>query len=117
MAAAGRDPVTITGLATLRVKETDRIAALATELARIGCTVESSDEHLTVDPSTRHARPVLVETYDDHRMAMAFAVLGLARPDISIRDPGCVAKSYPGFWEDLARVLEAPAPADAVARD
>ncbi len=112
MAAAGSEPVTITGLRTLRVKETDRIAALATELERIGCTVASSDDHLAIDPSTRHDRPVLIETYDDHRMAMAFAVLGLARPEISIRDPACVAKSYPGFWRDLARVLEAP-PASA----
>jgi 3-phosphoshikimate 1-carboxyvinyltransferase len=108
LAAAGREPVTIRGLRTLRVKETDRIAALATELRRIGCTVEASDEHLTVDPRTCHDMPVLIETYDDHRMAMAFGVLGLVRPGITIHDPACVRKSYPNFWRDLERVLMAP---------
>jgi len=92
----------ITGLHTLRVKETDRIAALATELRKIGCTVETTDDSLTIDPSTRHNDPVIIETYNDHRMAMAFAVLGLARPGISIQNPSCVAKSYPGFWKDFA---------------
>lgn len=109
MAAAGQEPVTIRGLRTLRVKETDRIAALATELRRIGCTIDESDEHLTVDPRTRHDTPVVIETYDDHRMAMAFGVLGLVRPGITIRDPACVRKSYPNFWRDLGRVLESPA--------
>jgi len=108
MSAAGAEAVVIRGLRTLRVKETDRIAALATELERIGCTVRSSDEHLEIDPATRHDRPVMISTYDDHRMAMAFGVLGLVRPGITIRDPGCVAKSYPGFWRDLGRVLDAP---------
>lgn len=97
-------PTTLTGLRTLRVKETDRIAALATELGKLGCAVEASDDALTIDPGSRHDEPVVIETYNDHRMAMAFAVLGLVRPGISIRDPGCVAKSYPGFWADLGKL-------------
>ena len=107
MAAAGSEPVRLDGLRTLRVKETDRIAALAEELRRIGCRVACSDDHLEVDPRPRHERPVVIETYDDHRMAMAFAVLGLARPGISIADPSCVAKSHPGFWRDLGRIIRA----------
>jgi len=102
---------TITGLHTLRVKETDRIAALATELRRVGCGVQTTDESISITPATSSAaggsdHAVTVATYDDHRMAMAFAVLGLVRPGISIADPGCVAKSYPGFFADLAKLYD-----------
>jgi 3-phosphoshikimate 1-carboxyvinyltransferase len=107
MAAAGSEPLRLDGLRTLRVKETDRIAALAEQLRRLGCGVSCSDDHLEVDPRPRHERPVVIETYDDHRMAMAFAVLGLVRPGISIVDPSCVAKSHPGFWRDLGRIIRA----------
>ncbi len=94
------------GLRTLRVKESDRIAALAAELRKIGCTVETTGDSIAIDPSGRHDRPVVVETWNDHRMAMAFGILGLARGGIAIRDPACVSKSYPGFWSDLARVYD-----------
>jgi 3-phosphoshikimate 1-carboxyvinyltransferase len=97
----GRLVSRIEGLRTLKVKETDRIGALAAELRRIGCTVSCTDDAIEIDPATRHDRPAEIRTYRDHRMAMAFAVLGLARPGIRIVDPGCVSKSYPGFWSDL----------------
>ena len=96
----------ISGLHTLRVKESDRIAALANELGRIGCAVETTDDSIAIDPAGRHVKPAVIETYNDHRMAMAFAVLGLARRGISIRDPACVSKSYPTFWRDLARLYD-----------
>jgi 3-phosphoshikimate 1-carboxyvinyltransferase len=64
----------------------------------------TTEDALTIDPSTQHADPVVIETYDDHRMAMAFAILGLARGGVSIADPRCVEKSYPGFWRDLAKL-------------
>ena len=96
----------LTGLHTLRHKETDRIAALANELRRIGCTIETTDDSITIDPSTRHNDPVVIETYNDHRMAMAFGVLGLARPGISISNPACVSKSYPTFWRDFAKLYQ-----------
>ena len=112
-------PSTLRGLRTLRVKETDRIEALRTELARIGVavTVESTDhdESITITPpasgiDTRASVPqVVFDTYDDHRMAMALALIGLRRPNTLIRDPACVAKTYPGFWADLARLFPAPA--------
>ena len=98
----------LSGLRTLRVKETDRIAALATELRRIGCAAEATDDAITIDPSSRHAAPVVIETYNDHRMAMAFAVLGLARGGLAIADPACVAKSYPTFWRDFGAMLAPP---------
>ena len=107
--ACADGPSTITGLHTLRVKETDRIAALANELRKVGCTVETTHDSITIDPSTRHDEPVTIETYNDHRMAMSFAILGLVRPDLSIANPACVAKSYPTFWRDFARLYE-PSP-------
>jgi 3-phosphoshikimate 1-carboxyvinyltransferase len=103
VAAAASGRTTISGLHTLRVKESDRIGALATELRALGCTVAASDDALAIDPSTRHARAVTLHAHRDHRVAMSLATLGLVRPGISIDDPGCVAKSWPGFWESLAR--------------
>ncbi len=100
---------TITGLQTLRVKETDRLAALANELCKVGCAVETTDDSITITPPRQAATtrpPIVIETYNDHRMAMSFAILGLARPGISIANPGCVAKSYPTFWQDFARLYE-----------
>jgi 3-phosphoshikimate 1-carboxyvinyltransferase len=106
LAALADGPSHIEGLHTLRVKETDRVAALAAELQRIGCAVETTDDSIAIDPAGRHEETTVVETYNDHRMAMAFAVLGLARPGISIRTPACVSKSYPAFWRDLARLFD-----------
>ncbi|UCD75109.1 MAG: 3-phosphoshikimate 1-carboxyvinyltransferase [Phycisphaerales bacterium] len=99
-------PSIITGLHTLRVKESDRVAALASELTKIGCDVQTTDDALGIDPSTRHEEPVVIETYNDHRMAMAFAILGLKRPNVSIANPKCVSKSYPTFWQDFAKLYE-----------
>ncbi|MFO0873296.1 MAG: 3-phosphoshikimate 1-carboxyvinyltransferase [Phycisphaerales bacterium] len=108
LAARAEGPSTLRGLETLRVKETDRIAALATELAKLGCRTTATDHTLRIDPVDAHERPVVIATYNDHRMAMAFAVLGLARRGISIEHPECVGKSYRSFWEDLARVRGVP---------
>jgi 3-phosphoshikimate 1-carboxyvinyltransferase len=108
-AARGDQPTRITGLRTLRVKETDRIAALANELRKVGCAIESGEDWISIDPrgsESRATNPVIIETYNDHRMAMAFAVLGLARPGISIRNPACVRKSYPTFWQDFAKLYQ-----------
>ncbi len=106
-AARAEGPSRLSGLTTLKVKETDRIAALAAELSRIGCTVQASDDALQIDPAKAHDRPVCIRTYGDHRMAMAFAILGLARAGISIENPACVSKSYPGFWQDLSALYRA----------
>jgi 3-phosphoshikimate 1-carboxyvinyltransferase len=102
----------ITGLATLRVKECDRIAAPTRELRKLGVGVEEGPDYMVIEPladaaGATKARPAVVEieTYHDHRIAMSFGVLGSKLPGLRILDPGCVAKTYPNYWRDwqLAR--------------
>ena len=91
-------------LANLRVKETDRLRALATELRKIGAAVTELPDglHIHGDPAALHGADI--NTYDDHRMAMCFGMAGARLPGMRIREPDCVAKTYPGFWDDLRRV-------------
>lgn len=96
-------PVVIRNVAHIRHKETDRIHALATELRRLGVVVEEFPDGLAIYPSP--VRPGTVQTYDDHRMAMSFAVLGCRVPGITIENPGCVAKTFPDFFQRLAAAL------------
>ena len=91
---------TIRGLHTLRVKETDRLAALEAELSKLGATVSIESDTLTIRPPKR-VQPATINTYDDHRMAMSFAVAGTRAEGITIRDAACVNKTYPGFFQDL----------------
>jgi len=93
-------PTRIRNVANIRIKETDRLAAVAAELERLGQAVTTTEDELRVEP--RPLRPAVVKSYADHRMAMSFAVLGLARGGVAIEDPSCVAKTYPGFWDDVA---------------
>lgn len=95
-------PTTIRSVAHIRHKETDRIAALATELRKLGAEVEEFEDGLRVTP--RPLTGCAVDTYNDHRMAMSLALVGLRVPGVVINDPGCVAKTYPGFWQDLEKV-------------
>jgi 3-phosphoshikimate 1-carboxyvinyltransferase len=95
----------IRNVAHIRHKETDRIAALATELRKLGARVDELPDGLVIDPpAPDRLHPARIATYDDHRMAMSFALAGLRSPGVVILDPGCVAKTYPGFWDDLASV-------------
>ncbi|HEU5181434.1 MAG TPA: 3-phosphoshikimate 1-carboxyvinyltransferase [Candidatus Polarisedimenticolia bacterium] len=94
-----------TGLSTLRVKETDRVAALARELARLGAEIREGPDFLEIQP--RPLQGASIETYEDHRMAMSFALAGLRIPGVIIRDPGCVSKSFPEFWEAFAKLESA----------
>jgi 3-phosphoshikimate 1-carboxyvinyltransferase len=96
-------PTRIRNVAHIRHKETDRIAALAAELRRLGAEVEELPDGLTITPRSLHGAEV--ETYNDHRMAMSLALIGLKVPGVVIKNPGCVAKTYPGFWQDLLRLL------------
>ena len=91
----------IRNVANLRVKETDRLRALATELRKIGAEVEELPDglHIVGNPAGLHGADIA--TYDDHRMAMCFGMAGVRLPGMRIQDPGCVSKTYPGFWEDL----------------
>ncbi len=97
VAAFAKGPTTITNIANLRVKECDRIAASVNELRRVGVAAEDGNDWLCVKPGGRF-RPARIKTYDDHRVAMAFSLVGLLQPGIEIEDPACVAKSFPDFW-------------------
>ena len=100
----------ITGLATLRVKECDRIAAPTRELRKLGVTVEEGPDYMVIQPlsSPRSTATVEIETYHDHRIAMSFGVLGSRLPGLRILDPGCVAKTYPNYWKDWQRAQSVP---------
>ena len=98
-------PTTIRNVAHIRHKETDRIAATAFELRKLGAAVKEFDDGLWIEPRTLHH--AAIDTYNDHRMAMSFALAGLRTPHVVIRDPGCTAKTYPMFFQDLARVTGA----------
>ncbi len=99
-------PVRIRNVWNLRIKETDRIAALATELRRLGAQVEEEDGGFVVHPLTEAPRKeVALATYGDHRMAMALSVVGARVPGVVIRDPGCVGKTYPRFFDDFLALL------------
>jgi 3-phosphoshikimate 1-carboxyvinyltransferase len=102
VACFAEGPTTIRNVAHIRHKETDRLAALATELRRVGAEVDEFADGLTITPRPLHGAEV--ETYNDHRMAMSMALIGLKVPGIVIKNPGCVAKTYPGFWDDLEKL-------------
>ncbi|MEX1017341.1 MAG: 3-phosphoshikimate 1-carboxyvinyltransferase [Phycisphaeraceae bacterium] len=109
-------PTTIRNVGNLRVKETDRLAALDNELTKLGATVRIVGDDITITPPA-HGRiqPAAIDTYDDHRMAMAFAVVGLRAPGVVINDPACVNKTFPDFFDYLDRLRDA-ASADATAK-
>ena len=92
-------PTTIRNVEHMRHKETDRIAAVVTELLRAGIQAEEMKDGLKIHPGT--PQPTSIHTYDDHRMAMSFSLLGLRVPGIDILNPGCTAKTYPRFFNDL----------------
>jgi 3-phosphoshikimate 1-carboxyvinyltransferase len=89
-------------VANLRIKETDRLAALERELGRLGARAHALADGLEIEPGPLHG--AAIETYDDHRMAMAFALAGLRVPGVVIREPGCVAKTWPDYFEALERL-------------
>lgn len=99
VAAFADSPVGLTGIGFIRKKETDRIGNTVRELVRAGIHAEERPDGFVVHPGT--PQPARIETYDDHRMAMSFAVLGLKAKGIEIADPGCVGKTFPGFWDVL----------------
>jgi 3-phosphoshikimate 1-carboxyvinyltransferase len=103
-AAAAERPSRFWGLGTLRVKESDRLAAMAEGLERVGARVRLGDAWIEVEPiPSGHRVDATIDPHNDHRIAMSFAVLGLRTGGIRIANPGCVAKSYPAFWAALER--------------
>ena len=95
-------PVRVTGIGFIRKKETDRIAAVVTELQRMGVDAAEEDDGFVIQPGT--PQPATIQTYHDHRMAMSFAITGLMTPGIDIADPSCVDKTFPTYW-DVLRTL------------
>uniref|UniRef100_A0A7C4QXV6 3-phosphoshikimate 1-carboxyvinyltransferase n=1 Tax=Schlesneria paludicola TaxID=360056 RepID=A0A7C4QXV6_9PLAN len=106
VAVFAEGPTTIRNVAHMRHKETDRIAAVVAELRRLGLHVDEFPDGMTIHPAP--PQPAVIHTYDDHRMAMSFALVGLRAPGIHITDPGCTSKTYPEFFRDLERLC-APA--------
>jgi 3-phosphoshikimate 1-carboxyvinyltransferase len=97
-------PSRIGGIASWRVKETDRIAAMATELRKLGAEVDAGADRLTVSAPPRFV-PATIATYDDHRMAMCFSLAALGGIRVRILDPECVAKTFPGYFAVFERVV------------
>lgn len=98
-------PIRISGLSTLRVKETDRIEAMATELKKVGLKLETGDDWMMIYPlENPDVQEVQIDTYDDHRIAMSIAILGTKLGHLQIKDPDCVAKTFPGFWDELDKL-------------
>jgi len=93
-------PTRIHGIASARLKETDRIHAVCTELARLGVGIEEHDDGMTIFPCS-HLSPASVHTYNDHRMAMAFSLIGLRTNGVIIENPACVSKTFPNYFEVL----------------
>jgi 3-phosphoshikimate 1-carboxyvinyltransferase len=102
VACFAEGPTTIRNVAHIRHKETDRLSALATELRRVGAAVEEFADGLKITP--RPLRGAEIETYNDHRIAMSMALIGLRVPGVVIKNPACVAKTYPRFFEDLEKL-------------
>jgi 3-phosphoshikimate 1-carboxyvinyltransferase len=101
----GRQPMKLSEAARMREQECDRISAMVTELKRVGARVEEHVDGFTVwpvEPGQLHGAEI--ETYNDHRMAMCFAVLGLKVPGIRIKNPACVSKTFPNFFEKLEQL-------------
>ena len=102
VAVFAEGPTRVRGVAHNRHKETDRLADLVTELKRIGANAEETEDGLIIQPA--ELRPARVQTYDDHRMAMSMALVGLRQAGIEIENPGCTAKTYPHFFDDLEQL-------------
>jgi 3-phosphoshikimate 1-carboxyvinyltransferase len=102
LAPFATQPVRFTGLERLRVQECERVAALRSELAKCGATVREEGQTLTVYPAGGNLHGAQIQTYNDHRIAMCFAILGLKVPGIKIKNPACVKKTFPNFFQKLA---------------
>jgi 3-phosphoshikimate 1-carboxyvinyltransferase len=104
MALFADGPSTIRNIASWRVKETDRIAAMAAELRKLGADVEEGADFLRIAPPRELKKDVLVKTYDDHRVAMSFSLVALGGVPVRIDDPGCVAKTFPDYFKAFASI-------------
>jgi 3-phosphoshikimate 1-carboxyvinyltransferase len=97
---------TLRNIASWRVKETDRIAAMATELRKVGATVEEGQDYIRVTPPSALTPNAAIDTYDDHRMAMCFSLVALGGVPVTINDPNCVAKTFPDYFERFGTIVK-----------
>jgi 3-phosphoshikimate 1-carboxyvinyltransferase len=97
---------TLRNIASWRVKETDRLTAMATELRKVGATVEEGPDYIVITPPEKLTPNAVIDTYDDHRMAMCFSLVSLGGVPITINDPGCVAKTFPDYFERFAQITQ-----------
>ncbi len=98
-------PTEIRNVSNMRIKETDRLKALNNELSKLGAEVVEKEDGLVIHPADSY-RPAEIDTYDDHRMAMSFALAGLRIPGIRIKDPGCAAKTFPDFFKEFEKIYQ-----------
>ena len=96
---------TLRNIASWRVKETDRIAAMAAELRKVGAIVEEGADFIKITPPAKLTPNAVIDTYDDHRMAMCFSLVSLGGVPITINDPKCVGKTFPNYFEELAKIV------------
>ena len=96
---------TLRNIASWRVKETDRISAMATELRKVGATVEEGADYIKITPPAQLIPNAVIDTYDDHRMAMCFSLVSLGGVPITINDPNCVAKTFPNYFEEFRKLV------------
>ncbi|HNQ03736.1 MAG TPA: 3-phosphoshikimate 1-carboxyvinyltransferase [Thiobacillaceae bacterium] len=106
LALYAEGPSTLRNIASWRVKETDRIAAMATELRKLGATVEEGNDSLRIAPPTSLTANASIDTYDDHRMAMCFSLVALSGVPIRINDPQCVNKTFPEYWDAFRNIAQ-----------
>jgi 3-phosphoshikimate 1-carboxyvinyltransferase len=105
MAMFAHGETKLTNIKSWRVKETDRIVAMQTELEKLGAKVISTKDSITISPPIEIKNNVEIETYNDHRIAMCFSLITLANKNITILDPGCVNKTYPNYFKDFESVI------------
>ena len=92
-------------IASWKVKETDRIIAMQTELSKLGAKVSSTDNSITITPPKKIKNNIQIDTYDDHRMAMCFSLVSLKNNSVIINDPECVNKTYPNYFHDFEKIM------------
>ena len=106
LALFAKGPTTLKSIGSWRVKETDRISAMETELKKLGATVSTTKSSITIKPPKILNNNTIIDTYDDHRMAMCFSLVCLANKNIVINDPECTNKTYPNFFKDFGGIID-----------
>lgn len=105
LALFAKGTTTLRNIASWRVKETDRIAAMATELRKVGAIVEEGTDYIKITPPAQLTPNAVIDTYDDHRMAMCFSLVSLGGVPITINDPNCVAKTFPNYFDEFKKLV------------